>query len=225
MFDVIRKAEYFDCLDRGLAPRNDMSLKGIQDGWTLSQLCDVKGKRMLEVGGGNSSVLPQLEGNKLWNVDRFEGVGQGPTKVPTQRGIEVIRAFMGDFSPLLPEVDIVFSISVIEHIPFESYVDTFADMARCLPSGGVMIHTVDLPLADVALTHSDTRLRLLREAVEQAGLRWREVPSIGPGATFEADMASNSDLSTWQWTKISEATKLSGPLYQLVSIKMIAEKP
>lgn len=225
MFDVIRKSEYFDCLTKGLVSQSNISLKGIQDGWTLRELSGVTDKRVMEVGGGNSRILTQLKGNKLWNVDKFEGIGQGPTEILEQDGVKVVKAFMGEYSESVPQVDIIFSISVIEHIPFEGYGDTFMDMARCLAPGGTMVHTVDLPLRDEPLSHSDTRINLLRESVEKAGLKWRAPPLLEPGAVFTSDMASHSDLEMWKWIHISEDVRRMADLYQLVSIKIVADKP
>ncbi len=224
MFDIIRKKEFFECLDAGHASRSNFSLKGIQDGWIIGQLAHVRGARILEVGGGDSRVLPRMQGNALWNVDKFEGVGQGPLQAAEQEGVKIVKTFMGEFSPEVPQVDIIFSISVIEHIPFEGYSDAFLDMARCLAPGGAMYHVVDLPLADEPLKVADQRIRDLKKAVEGAGLRWRQAPVLDAGLVFQSDMASNSDVSTWSWTKISHFTKHSGPLHQFVSIKMIADK-
>jgi hypothetical protein len=224
MFDIIRKREFFECLDLGFAKRANDTLKGIQDAWTLRQLSGKTGLRIFEVGGGQSRVLPQLKGNQLWNIDKFEGVGQGPLEAAEQDGVRVVKVFMGDFSPEAPEVDLIFSISVIEHIPAARYADTFLDMARCLAPGGSMYHTVDLPLWDSPLQVAEDRIRYLREAVERAGLKWREPPALEPEQVFRTDMASNSDASTWAWTLISEDVKRSGQMFQFVSIKMIADK-
>lgn len=225
MFDVIRKAEYFECLDKGLANPQDMSLKGIQDAWTIAQLNGILGKRIIEVGGGDSRVLPMLEGNKRWNVDKFEGVGQGPTSVNQSTGVEVIRAFFGEFDERIPKVDVIFSISVIEHIPFDGYKDAFADMARCLSPGGIMYHTVDLPLNDAPLGQADLRIQGLKDAVESAGLEWIHPPEISTDLVFESSMASNSDLTMWSWTRICDKTKITAPFNQIVSIKLVARQP
>lgn len=214
MFDVIRKREYFECLDRGFANPQDMSLKGIQDAWTIAQLRGTRGKRIIEVGGGDSRVLPMLDGNQRWNVDKFEGVGQGPTIMNQGSGVDVIQAFFGEFDPRIPQVDIIFSISVIEHIPFDGYKDAFADMARCMTAGGIMYHTVDLPLNDAPLGQADLRIKGLQNAIEDAGLEWIEAPAISTDLVFESDMASNSDLTMWAWTRICDKTKITAPLNQ-----------
>jgi hypothetical protein len=225
MFDILRKREYFDLLSDGFSDRKDHTLKGIQDGWMLKQLSGVTGKRILEVGGGNSRVLPKLKGNQLWNVEKFEGVGNGPTSTQVIDGVTVIPAFMGEFHPSIPEVDIIFSISVVEHIPFNQYPATFEDMTRCLKPGGIMYHAIDIPLADNVLPVARERIRLLLDAVSDNNLLWHTRPSITPELTFSCDMATNSDLSMWMWAKVSEASRISGPTTQIVTINMIVDKP
>lgn len=224
MFDIIRKQEYFDCLTKGHASALDHTLKGIQDGWVNAQLGGVTGKRILEVGGGHSRALARLSGNQLWNVDKFEGEGQGPKEIDDIDGVTVIRAFLGEFDPRIPEVDIVFSISVIEHIPVEGLDAAFADMARILAPGGVMYHAIDLPLNDAPMPFAQQRIEALSHAVEAAGLKWVCAPVIRGDTVFESTMASNSDLSMWQWTKICDKTKITAPLNQIVSLKLIATK-
>jgi hypothetical protein len=225
MFDIVDKSEYFELLTARHADRANHSLKGIQDGWIMGQLAGVKGKRLLEIGGGNSRVLPRLAGNTLYNAEKYEGVGNGPVNPVVIDGVTVIPTYMGEFSKDAPEVDIIFSISVIEHIPFDSYEVAFQDMARCLAPGGVMYHAIDIVLGDHPLETASTRILKLYEAIEAANLEWAEPPVLKPDLTFSARMASNSDITMWQWTQISEASRASAPDTQAVTIKLIARKP
>jgi len=225
MLDIVNKSEYFALLSENCADRKNHSLKGIQDGWIIGQLKRVKGKRLMEVGGGNSRVLPLLKANTLYNAEKYEGVGNGPVKPVEIDGVTVIPTYMGEFSKDAPEVDIVFSISVIEHIPFGQYVAAFQDMARCLVPGGVMYHAIDIVLGDTPLETASTRIVELYEAIDEAGLEWAEPPLLKPDLTFSAKMASNSDLTMWTWTQISEASRMSAPDTQAVTIKLIAKKP
>lgn len=225
MLDIITKAEYFECLNKNLGSKQDHTLKGIQDAWILSQFNGWQGQRLLEVGGGNSRVLPLLSGNQLWNVEKYEGVGNGPVEPEILDGVTVINAFMGEYHPHLPQVDAIFSISVIEHIPFEQYDDLFQDMARCLVPNGLSVHAIDLPIKDEPLPFCAQRIRALVSAVEKAGLEWLHAPSVDPDAVFTCDMASNSDLTMWNWAQISDASRLTGPHAQIVSLKLVARKP
>lgn len=107
------------------------------------------GSRLLEVGGGYSRVLARLaDEHECWNVDRFEGLGAGPTDVP-QAGYRIVRDYMGTFNPLLPDgyFDLVFSISVLEHVPNEAPEQQAAvlrDMQRVTKPGGLNLHLVDV---------------------------------------------------------------------------------
>lgn len=105
MFDIIRKQEYFETLSTGCADPQDTSLKGIQDGWIISKLKGTRGLKIIEMGGGNSRLLPMLSENQCWNVDKLQGNGQGPTSVEALDHVEVVQTFFGEFDPSLPVVD------------------------------------------------------------------------------------------------------------------------
>ena len=126
-------------------------LKPYQDLLALAFIRDVlpPGSRLLEVGGGNSRVLAHLAADyECWNVDKFEGVGNGPLEA-REDGYRIVRSFMGEFSPELPadHFDLVFSISTLEHVPD---ADTAAldavldDMDRVLRPGGWSLHSLDI---------------------------------------------------------------------------------
>lgn len=128
-------------------------LKYYQDLLALAFIRDniPPGSRLLEVGGGNSRVLAHLARTyECWNVDRFEGVGNGPLKA-REAGYRIVRGYMGDFSPELPQdfFDLVFSISTLEHVPDQdtTHLDAvLGDMDRVLRPGGLSLHSLDILL-------------------------------------------------------------------------------
>ncbi len=77
------------------------------------------GAKVLEIGGAYSRILTffqdKIEG---WNLDKCEGIGDGPTQIPKDQGYTIIPAYIGSFDRRLPDnyFDLVFSISVLEHI-------------------------------------------------------------------------------------------------------------
>ncbi len=76
--------------------------------------------------------------------------------------------YLGSFDSKLPSdyFDMVFSVSVIEHVPLVEYEAFFADMHRILKPGGVHIHSYDVWwLKD---------LQPMFQAVETAGFEWLE---------------------------------------------------
>ncbi|MBU0568822.1 class I SAM-dependent methyltransferase [bacterium] len=177
MFDIISKDEYFTWLEAGLADKSNHTLKGIQDAWIISIMEErsqgSSGCKIAEIGGGDSRILLRLKNyNECWNIDKFEGLGQGPKKDPQMPGVRSMYSYMGDFDESVPSnyFDVVFSISVVEHVLNEKVEPFFADCCRILKPGGMMAHAIDVYIFDVP--GNLERLDLYRSAVETAGLEW-----------------------------------------------------
>jgi len=179
-------------------------LKTAQDAFIINRLRDCRGKRILEVGGGNSRILPILtESNECWLADRFEGLGRGPTDVPEMPGVRIVRDYVGDFSKELPDdyFDWVVSVSVLEHVPIERLHDFFSDCARLLRKGGHMAHAVDTYLFDEE-DRSLPAAKAFRDRIEQylkysdrddIGLQLSRAPAIDKDVTFSCRHASLPD--------------------------------
>jgi glycosyltransferase involved in cell wall biosynthesis len=110
------------------------------------------GSRILEIGGGDSRVLrPLYEDYECWNVDKLEGLGNGPVDVRST-GFRLVRDYMGTFNPELPDgyFDFVFSISVLEHVEEteESFRNILDDISRVLRPGGLSLHCFDVVARD-----------------------------------------------------------------------------
>ena len=108
------------------------------------------GSKLLEVGGGNSRVIQALKQQyEIWNVDKFEGVGNGPQQIYDQLGYHLVSAYMGEFSPELPDdyFDCVFSLSTLEHVypeNDETFKNVCDDINRVLKWGGLSLHLFDV---------------------------------------------------------------------------------
>jgi ubiquinone/menaquinone biosynthesis C-methylase UbiE len=112
-----------------------------------------RGSRILDVGGGNSRVLAFFKDRyECWNIDKLQGIGGGPKKLRSdQRGIRLIRDYIGNFNKALPDnyFDFVFSISVLEHVPrtdanlHDRIID---DVQRVLKAGGYSLQCIDIRL-------------------------------------------------------------------------------
>ena len=116
------------------------------------------GQSVMEMGGAYS-LLPKYLADKYgveaWIGDDF-GAASGeemwsrwgdphalPEKYPS---VKYVFAPMGKFDEKYPDdyFDRVFSVSTLEHIPYEYRLDVFRDMNRCLKPGGRQLHSIDL---------------------------------------------------------------------------------
>lgn len=149
-------------------------IKQYQDLLALSFIHDriPPGSRILDVGGGYSRVLKFLSRDyECWNVDKLEGLGNGPTnmeKIKAQ-GYRLVRAYMGDFTPELPNdyFDFVFSISALEHTPEnqpETYERILRDIQRVAKDGAWSLHLFDILVRDSGFWMSDCMKAFFRLA-------------------------------------------------------------
>lgn len=106
------------------------------------------GSRVLEIGGAESRILKYFSKDfECWNLDKLEGIGNGPTKINSE-GFRLVSDYIGNFNQELPEnyFDLVFSISTFEHIPIEDealFENIRLDIERLLKKGGLSFHCID----------------------------------------------------------------------------------
>lgn len=131
---------------------NLANLKLYQDIFVYNFIIDnlPPGSKLLEVGGGNSRIIEALQHQyEIWNVDKFEGVGNGPLQISNDQGHHLVSAYMGEFSPELPDdyFDCVFSLSTLEHVYPETdttFKNVCDDINRVLKFGGLSLHLFDV---------------------------------------------------------------------------------
>jgi hypothetical protein len=172
-------------------------------------------------------VLPSLDAsNERWNLDEFKGAGNGVLEVPDMPEVRLVRRSLGQFSPELPDdyFDMVFSISVIEHIPGTALDDFWADHARVMAPGATAVHTIDLYIGDEPDAAVAGRLRLYRELPARHGLALVDPPAIPDAPAFRCDMASNSDWGMWRWNKNVPSLYETRRTHQSVSLAMVLRK-
>ncbi len=119
--------------------------------WILDNL--PLGARLLEIGGGESRIISVLKNKyEIWNLDKLEGSGFGPTQLIEKQGYHHVSDYIGAFTKELPTeyFDLVYSISTVEHFPesAESLQLIFGDIHRLLKPGGISLHAVDALLYD-----------------------------------------------------------------------------
>lgn len=231
MFDFIRKPEIWKALDAGLLKESphklSFQLKTMQDLFVMQQLHGVSGKTIGEIGGGASRVLPELaRSNKCFNIEPFEGADNGPKKEVVLPGVTNIRAVIGKSRGLIADAtfDVVFSISVVEHVQDEDFAAFFDDCVRVLKPGGVMYHAIDMYVSAAPTPFWSNRFEMYRKAVASRS----DVVPVGPvfdgPLVFTPDIASNPDNIMYGWRTISPALDSLRQQAQSVSLKIAAQR-
>ena len=236
MLKFVSKQEYWDVEDSGLLENiaSDMPwhLKSIQDAIIFSHLHEVSNKVVAEVGGGDSRILPFLRKcNSCYNIDEFQGVGSGPSQEVVLDKVQNVKTMIGKFSELLkPDFfDIIFSVSVVEHVPTKELPNFFKDCKRILKPGGKMIHLIDVYLEDSFEENAKSILPKLREyrSIFSQNLFTSPDPTsiiTKKDLRFSTKFATNPDDIMNTWNKFSPKLKEKRSKSQNCSLVMIASK-
>lgn len=135
----------------------EWSLKEFGSLWVLDQINQTGAKRVAEFGPGfNTFFSAQMHkiGVEYWCIDRSDsnaGIGSNrdrylkTVETRSSRNQRTVEAFLGDNSHELPSgyFDIVFSISVVEHIDAEPMEACVKDAMRILTPSGQLTNSID----------------------------------------------------------------------------------
>lgn len=243
MYSIITKEQYFAALEPALPPVFDRmkgDLKHIQDAVVWSLVRDTKKSDVIEAGGGVTRILRVLDqSNRMLNVDEFLGNDGGPGHVDNPPGVKVHRSKIGDMNLPADSCDLLFSVSVIEHIPWGQPLENFfKDCFRVLRPGGRMVHAIDVYLhtspdpigieeVDKYTIYAKKRIAKYLDLVEQAGfvLTKDTTIDIDGDLTFRSEYATNSDLRMLMWDQWGTQLSTLRRHAQSCSLILEAKKP
>ncbi len=211
MFDFVRKPLLWQAWDSGLdeelGEAGGFQLKSMQDLAVYLHLRHATGKHIAEIGAGHSRLLPALaKTNTCVAVEKFEGKGGGPTTESPIPNVRTVSAYLGEKSPLLvaESFDIVFSISVVEHVGTTEELAAFhEDQLRILKPGGMFMHAIDLYLEDEPSPYHVQRFDTYRSWVTSSE-SVRPVGEVyGGPCRFTCDLATNPDNVMYAWGRVA----------------------
>jgi tetratricopeptide (TPR) repeat protein len=140
--------------------------------YVLECLNELKPGRVLEIGPGMYDdyfiEICRERGIEYWACDdtsTWWNLEQLKDALSGQPDVRFVPGLVGQFLEALPDrhFDLIFSISVAEHVPWKGLDDFYRDIKRMLAPGGRTVHTIDLIGSDMAKNHY--------EAIERAGCR------------------------------------------------------
>ncbi len=159
-------------------------LKNVQRPWALKAVLSQvpPGGKLLEFGGGQPLIAATLArmGYDVTIVDPYDGTGNGPTEYERYvKEFPEVRLIRERFQPKMAELigeegsfDAVYSISVIEHIPFPMLKNVFAAMRIYLRPTGLSIHAIDYIRKG---NGNDEHREMLRDMTKLSGISEDEV--------------------------------------------------
>jgi glycosyltransferase involved in cell wall biosynthesis/2-polyprenyl-3-methyl-5-hydroxy-6-metoxy-1,4-benzoquinol methylase len=178
--------DYCDSMDHmpKLASKN-RDLKDVQRPWMMKAVLGAvpRGGKLLEIGAGEPLVADLLRqlGYQVWVVDPYDGSGNGPVEFDTFRKAYPAVHFLRQlFTPELSDVqpqsfDCIYSISVLEHVPFDMLPTLFEGVRRFLKPDGVSIHAIDHVLKGAG---AESTLMHLTKLVELCGFEAAELEDL-----------------------------------------------
>lgn len=213
MLRFVHKDEYWKAEDEGVLSKIRFDpeywhIKQIQDAMILSVLGDISGASITEVGGGASRTLPELaKSNTCNNVDEMKGEDGGPIQGIDDANVNHIFAKVGATQGLIADnsQDVVYSISVVEHIPMSALPGFYQDIGRMLKPGGQMIHLIDCYLRAPG---EDNSYEIARRAAYLQGFKDSGLNPLDKSAIisegevgFHPSLTSNPDRIMNMWNQ------------------------
>ncbi len=139
-----------------------------------------------------------------------------------------MHAFLGERSGLLePETfDVVYSVSVVEHVPDGALPGFLDEGLEVLKDGGLWLHAIDLYVDNESAPAAVATQRRF-----DAYRTWVDHPALQPLGNvyeglpvFSCDMASNPDNVMYQWGKVAPALNEKRQQAQSVSLLVALRK-
>tara|TARA_Y100001960_G_C14571163_1_gene775896 strand:- start:67 stop:666 length:600 start_codon:yes stop_codon:yes gene_type:complete len=169
---------------------------------------DLEASVIGEIGGGISRLLPALgKSNKIYNIEKFEGDGNGPVGRADQKDVQVLDCFIGESDGVIPDgfFDCLFSVSVIEHIPTPQLRGFVEDHLRIMKPGATAFHAIDLYIeSGMDVNHNEpSQLRFseyIQLFVKNDAITLLEDPT-DLELRFGSDFATNPDQTMYVWNK------------------------
>ena len=180
-----------------------------------------------EIGAGHSRLLEHFANtNRCTVIDEYKGLGGGPKTRPNIQNVSFIDCMVGNSRRLIPDqtFDILYSVSVVEHVALENLELFFQDCHRILRPGGKMIHLIDAYVEDQLGDNAELWLRI-EEYLKPYGawflpmgeLQFSTVEDVA----FLTSYATNPDNMMRRWNVSSPGLRKKRGRAQSCTLEMV----
>jgi SAM-dependent methyltransferase len=167
--------------DRDSTRSTVWGLKSMGTLFCVDKIMRLQPARVLEVGPGWNRHFDEHFGDSLeyWMIDEASDIGwdqhsleKFERSTDQRKHTHFVRGYLGGFSEELPKdcFDLVFSISVVEHVPPGQKNNFYRDMFRIVKPGGFIAHSIDI--------FDDNLNRAEFEVVSRAGFKLPKKPDL-----------------------------------------------
>jgi SAM-dependent methyltransferase len=212
MLRFVTKSELWEAMANGHIPKNPITyhLKYVQDVIAMREIAAYRLERgnsalcIGEAGANHSRILPDLaeRGDRCFAVDVYDrSIGGGYTTKPEGVSYGFYECLMGESQGIIPDqhFDVLFSVSVVEHVPSDKLPAFFADNLRVLKPGGLMVHLIDSYVTDEGVANPAA-------LAEYARVAWDGAEAFSPrDFRFSCAYATNPDNTMHGWNKAAPA--------------------
>lgn len=187
--------------------------------WALERAAAelVDGARVLDVGAGDS-IFPVYLASRGFDVTAVDVAFDG--SLATRHGVDVnyVRADMSRIPMPSESFDVVFCISVIEHLPDTAVPRALTEMRRVVRAAGALLLTTDYyEDAEAEIWHRSSEREFQVDWRVFDEERLRRLILDDPGWRLDGDLDLEVD-----WTRVkSEMRRYHGYPYTSVGVKLL----
>jgi SAM-dependent methyltransferase len=210
-----------------LEPEQNWQLRSAQDAMALELIGDVTGKRIAEIGGKGSKVLPLL-GEAAERIS-IEPASDKSTPASDGQDPGAVRTIHGDVGRPMDwpsgYFDVLYSVSFVENVTLANLPAFFEDCHRLLKTGGTMIHLIAAYLEDEPPANAShvARTRAMIEGLK--GFKPLGSVMTADDVAFSCSLVTNPDNVMAAWNRISPNFTTVRERAQCCTFVMAAKKP
>ncbi|PTM45281.1 class I SAM-dependent methyltransferase [Phreatobacter oligotrophus] len=216
-------ADHCDSVDHfGPLATHQGDMKDMQRCWVMKAILATAhpGAKLLEIGAGEPVVAGLLArlGYDVTIIDPYDGCGNGPTSFDhycsEYPDVRFRREYLNELTVIEPEFDVIYSISVLEHVPLDNMANLFEGVRKASVEGAVYIHAVDHVLRGIG---SDYHLDMLTHVAADCHIR---ASDLADALDFAADDPDTYFLSAEAHNRWRGATPYEQfPMRRCISVQ------